>query len=244
MRGRKLSEGSARGKYGRAGMGNVRASHSPEFNLIQQPELVRLLAQVAGLRQSHITPALSDTVVPVIVVADASASQARENLKFASYAQGGIAGGGGALKPCFGVWNPPDSQINVRVIHWRAQIEDTAAAVNLTLTTAPQQVTDLATLAGGGALASGPGMYHDTNLDNTRCTFFWGTSTTLATVRRWTQDFQLAGTSPTIQHTLNDDHIIIPPGWAFHLSLNSTLLTSRFDNVWIAVQEQARTGVG
>lgn len=42
----------------------------PEYNLIQNPELVRRLTALLGLRQAHIAPTLDENVTPVVLLAD------------------------------------------------------------------------------------------------------------------------------------------------------------------------------
>lgn len=41
-----------------------------EFNLIQRPDLVLRIQQMLGLRQAHVTPSLSETVQPVVIMGD------------------------------------------------------------------------------------------------------------------------------------------------------------------------------
>jgi len=52
--------------------GLPRQRPAPELNNVQNPELLRALQQVLGIRQAHINPAIADTLQPVVIAADST----------------------------------------------------------------------------------------------------------------------------------------------------------------------------
>lgn len=111
-----------------------------EFNLIQNPELLRRLQAVLGIRQAHIAPALNEGVTPVVLLADL---QREPEYTVATYsARATVDGnlvdrGGGAI-----LNNPAGSTIVARVLRATIAIatdvfQHIAAEVTLATTDPP-----------------------------------------------------------------------------------------------------------
>jgi hypothetical protein len=65
-----------------------RVQAAPETNLIQNPAVTRAVQLFAGLRQAHVTPALTEGLSPVLVTGDIrSDPRARLPLNYAGHAQ-------------------------------------------------------------------------------------------------------------------------------------------------------------
>jgi hypothetical protein len=92
-------------------MGEARAPHPAEYNLIQRPDLLRRLTQRLGIRQMHVAPALSEGVQTVVVLEDLT-RQADALIPFA-IGMGTIVFGAG--QPAVHLFNIPGSGIRVKV---------------------------------------------------------------------------------------------------------------------------------
>ena len=123
---RALHEGAAAGeRFRRGGMGGVRAPHPPEHNLIQRPELLRDLSTFLGLRQAHITPALSENVQAVVILDDLQRKKPPSRiLRSGSNGPGVAIGGNGLTRDAtVGVWNQSaDRTVRVTRIGWRSRV--------------------------------------------------------------------------------------------------------------------------
>jgi len=85
---------------------------APEHNIVQNPELIRRLQQFLGLRQAHVAPALSDGVMPVVILGDVG--QRRE---FGGFVSAGTQSqdGNGVLFSTAALTNPIGSGVKARV---------------------------------------------------------------------------------------------------------------------------------
>ena len=87
---------------------------TPEYNLIQEPELLKRLGDGLGLRQAHITPALNEGLQAVVIAADFSKTA---TAPFPATYWGGIANGKAAPArgPMIGLWNKSGSGVIARL---------------------------------------------------------------------------------------------------------------------------------
>jgi hypothetical protein len=89
-----------------------------EFNLIQAPEIIGRLARALGVRQVHITPTLSETVQPVVMIADVSRT-AGSGPGYGTF-RGAASATLGANTFCrFALENPAGSGVLVNVRAWQ-----------------------------------------------------------------------------------------------------------------------------
>jgi len=117
MRIRKRIEGAgAQGAmFQRKGLGGERPSHPPEHNLIQQPGILRDIANFLGLRQPHITPALAENIQAVLVIDDLGRRKTPSSQHRSMAVDTTFVGDGVTRYAAFGVWNPLPSTTRCRL---------------------------------------------------------------------------------------------------------------------------------
>lgn len=87
----------------------------PEHNIIQAPEIIGRLTRALGIRQAHVLPTMSETVTPVVLIADVS-QQPGGSTGYASF-RGGTsqqAAGANVFVVAF-LTNPAGSGVLARV---------------------------------------------------------------------------------------------------------------------------------
>jgi hypothetical protein len=93
----------------------------PEFNLIQRPDLILRLQQFTGLRQAHVTPALAETIQPVIIAGDIRDEKIPRPTTLQFWNSASAGAGGAGLFARVQLRNPAGSNTLITVREMRLQ---------------------------------------------------------------------------------------------------------------------------
>lgn len=207
----------------------MRPGHPAEHNIIQRPELARVLAQAIGARQSHVAPTVQEGIQPVIVLEDYSSTQYREKFRHAGGGPQSVsASPAQSPNTIVGLTNPLGSSVDLIVTAWEFTSHDPAGVEDQFWRTGwiAKPFGDF--LLGAGVLTVGAVTFYDT--DN-----FSGSDLPVGQIFRGKCDegiqrvlstnSVLAGVGPFVRHVVNcGPGVRLHPGHSMATQLSSPVV--------------------
>jgi hypothetical protein len=201
-----------------------------EYNILQNPDLIRRLQRRTGIRQAHIAPALNEGVQTVIILDDLT-QQRSDTILYATGVRSSGAGDG-VSNPIVGLLNPVGSHTIARVLFARGNTVSAGSPIALLLLGTPINPLPAGVLVNGTA-----GRYQDVAqvTVNTVLKMLSGkaTQTALDNV-----NVRLAGafdpipgaTQPIAEINCRDQQFSLPPGAAFIVQHSGVAVTDNLNN--------------